>query len=425
MRHFHAPVSFYIMSAVHALGGEERAQRGASSLAGAMVGAVTAGGLLCLGAPWGASLLAGIVVVADSGFITVTTDISPHPWYILFALSCLMLSAFTLRTGSRRAYIAAWVTFALSIATLEFAPLLVAAFVLAAVIARLAKLPEADKFIPSSPLSWMVRHLLILAALLVVIWPAGLLKGGYAISYGFNNLIIPLMRSNAYYGPASPGIILGNFFLHREALVVLCAGAVFAAAVAILRRKMPADTLLFGSYAFCAFLFNSGGRFVYPPYAAETVSFLVPFAALLWRDVEPHRWPRRLAAVIFLIACTYSVWVAINMPRKTDPLAVVVAELPSYIPVHEPVLVNELNDGGTYSLYLPQYHFEPIASTGTLSPRRRDLEPSIRYAIINTGNLTPESARLLASGYQTLRAYPGSKPGVQILVVRKRGSTAP
>ena len=194
MRHFHAPVSFYIMSAVHALGGEERAQRGASSLAGAMVGAVTAGGLLCLGAPWGASLLAGIVVVADSGFITVTTDISPHPWYILFALSCLMLSAFTLRTGSRRAYIAAWVTFALSIATLEFAPLLVAAFVLAAVIAQLAKLPEADKFIPSSPLSWMVRHLLILAALdeALDILPGGFPVDGFDFPFKFTSTPFPI-----------------------------------------------------------------------------------------------------------------------------------------------------------------------------------------------------------------------------------------
>lgn len=425
LRHFHAPVSFYIASAVNAFGGEERAQRMASSLAGATVGAVVTGGLLGLGAPWLASLLAGVIVVSDSRFIEITTDLSPHPWYILFALSCLMLSAWALRTGSRRARVAAWVALALSIATLEFAPLLVAAFLLAAAAGRLAKLPDADKFVPRPLLAWSARALAFLAVILFAIWPAGVLKGGYAVSYGFNNLIIPFLRSSSYYGPADVGIILRNFFANHESFVLLCAAAALAAAMGLRRRKMPADSVLFGCYSLAAFLFGSGGRFIYPAYAAQVTVFLAPFAALLWRDVAQsapaaRRWPPHAALAIFLLAGGQSTWLALRTPPKSDPLAPVVAELPGYVPATETVLVNDINDGGTYYFYLPQRRFELTVTPSTLAPRRGELESSIRYALLNTGILEPASLRRLAAEFEPLRAYPRPRHGAQTLLLRKR-----
>lgn len=425
LRHFHVPVSFYIASAVNAFGGEERAQRMATSVAGAMAGAVATGGLLCLGAPWFASLLAGVLVVTDSRFIEITTDVSPHPWYILFALSCLMLSAFALRSGSRRARVAAWAALALSIATLEFAPLLVAAFLLAAVAGRLAKLPDAHKFVPRPLLARSARTLAFLAVMLFAIWPAGVLKGGYAVSYGFNNLIIPLLRSSSYYGPAGVGIILGNFFANQETFVLLCAATALAAAMGLRRRKMPADSLLFGCYCLAAFLFGSGGRFVYPAYAAEVTVFLAPFAALLWRDAAQsapaaRRWLSHAALAIFLLACGQSTWLALRTPPKSDPLAPVVADLPGYVPATETVLVNDINDGRTYYLYLPQHRFELTVAPSTLVPRRGELESSIRYALLNTDILEPESLRRLAAEFEPLRAYPRSRAGAQTLLLRKR-----
>ena len=425
LRHFHVPASFYIASAVNALSGEDRAQRLASSLAGATVGAVVTGGLLCLGTPWLASLLAGVLVVTEPRFIEMTTDVSPHPWYILFALSCLMLSAFALRTGSRGARVAAWVALALSIATLEFAPLLIAAFLLAAVASRVAKLPDADKFVPRPLLAWSARRLVFLAAMLFAIWPAGLLKGGYVVSYGFNNLVIPLLRSSSYFGPTGVAIILGNFFANHEAFVLLCAAAALAATIGLRQRRMPADSLLFGCYSLAAFLFGSGGRFVYPAYAVQVTAFLVPFAALLWRDVAQsapaaRRWLPHAALAIFVFACGQSTWLALRNPPKSDPLAPVVADLPGYVPASEVVLVNDFNDGATYYLYLPQRRFELTVTPSTLAPRRSELEPSIRYALINTGMLEPESLRRLATEFESLRAYPRPQSGAQTLLLRKR-----
>ena len=426
LRHFHVPVSFYVASAVHARGGEDRAQRVVASLAGALTGAIVTGGLLYLGAPSAACLLAGILTVADTRGIEVTTEVSPHTWYILFALSCLMAAALSLRGDSRFLGRVALVCLALAIATIEFAPLLIVAFVLAAVLGRLLSLPDAGKLLPTPPFPWLGRTLVGLGMFLFVLWPAGFFKGGYVVSYGFLNIALPLLHSTSYYGPAAPVAILRNFLGHHEALLLLCAGAVLGAAAGLLTRKIQVDSLLFGCYTLAAFLFSAGGRFLYPAYAAEVVVFLAVFAALVWRDVASSTKPaaRRLvhacALVVFLLASGQAVWSAWRTPPKDDPLAAVVRDFRDQVPSTEPVLVNDINDGSTYYLYLPSYTFELTTDSASLTPRRHEMEPSIRYALLNTGLLTADQRLRLSAEFEILRAYRRSPPGLETILARKR-----
>ena len=263
-RHFHVPLSFYPSVVLSGPGRPDWPHRILPVSASALVAPLIMAGCWWLNLSiWGA-LAASLLVAVDRRFIEASMILSPHPLYILLAVAFLFAFAGFLQKPTARRRLAVIALFALAVACLELSPLLAAAGLLAVALChrtvnRAAIRPQ-----------WM--DLVVFAALLFAIWPAGFLKLGYATCYGVF-AVLGSVRADEYYGPADAQTLYSRLF-GGGLLVGACAAAALIGALLAWARRVEPVLAVFASYAVLAVSFNLLNSFRNATYAAESTVFI-------------------------------------------------------------------------------------------------------------------------------------------------------
>ena len=130
LRHFHSPVSFYLYALTQRFSDHPSANRIVTAVISSATIALLFGIALLEGVPLAVAVVGGMVLSLSPALITAGTDMTPHPLFSLAALSAIATFA-RYWTNRRWVWLLAWViTTAVAVATLEFATLLIATFIL-------------------------------------------------------------------------------------------------------------------------------------------------------------------------------------------------------------------------------------------------------------------------------------------------------
>ena len=270
---------------------------------------------------------------------------------------------------------------------------------LAAVPATFIARPEWLRLVFRPRLWW--RHLAAACAVflltLFLVWPGGILRGGYLVSYGVFAAQAPFKRGELF-PPLTLAGMYQRLFDSSAFLVVVCAAGMVLLGGLIWRRRAPATACLFGLYALVSFGLNAGNGFVNSTYAAEVIVFLLLTAGLGKHYAIGSATPRyRPVAAIAgcLVVGLCAAQELRNGPVRTTPadaLATAVKRVPSLVPRGATVLVNR--NPQTFAAYLPQYRIEQTEAESSLRPQSARFAGTPDYVLLDLG---PINAKILGS----------------------------
>jgi 4-amino-4-deoxy-L-arabinose transferase-like glycosyltransferase len=300
LRHFHVPLAYYPHAVLAQLGGSDRSHRFVVAAISSLFVAVA---FLVLRASRVSLALAGagtLVLATNPAFLLMSREISPHPLFLVLAALCLYsLGAFP--HAPRKYGPLALLAFGAAAATLELSLLLFLAAVIAAAL-------QAGYRQAASTLS-STRYALAGAALflawLTLLWPAGVFKAGYLISYG-SYVFFALFRRSEYYKDASVSELLSRLGSGNEIVGALFFLASLAILAWSLRSRKSPFALAFSIYSMLTLGQGWLTNFRNPTYVAEFVCVLwfpVLFAlqGAVVRTGSPSRaWTLQLAAFVAL-----------------------------------------------------------------------------------------------------------------------------
>lgn len=174
LRHFHVPVSYYAPAIAATHDWPPRAYRVMSAIVAVLTVGLVLIGLTRLGMDLALATMTAVLLGAAPVYVRTTTDLSPHPYFILFACAFLFTASMWAQERRRRYLVAAAVMLALASASLELAPGLIVAVIAATLIAGRAVPVRAPG---------LGAAVAVFVIALVVLWPGGVLRGGYLKSY--------------------------------------------------------------------------------------------------------------------------------------------------------------------------------------------------------------------------------------------------
>jgi hypothetical protein len=282
-RHFHVVPGFYPNVLASSWDASNRAHR----LVVAAVAAAAAGimflGLRLAGVHLLLALVSAFLAVLSPTVVATATDLSPHSSFLAAMLAAAFSLARYLETWRRGWIFTAAAAFAATVATLELSIVTAAAFAVVLV--------------------WNYRHqvtqklrefgvsVLIFLSFLVVLWPGGVIRGGYLLSYGAY-IYLALFRRQAWYGDFSLGKALISGCQGSPFMILVLTLVVFATISLAVRRKLDPYTCVFG-WLTLAFL-SQGilNNFRNSTYAAH---FIVLFWILM--AIVAQRWLDTTAGV--------------------------------------------------------------------------------------------------------------------------------
>jgi hypothetical protein len=397
LRHFHTPFSFYVMHAVHAAGGSDRAQRMTVSIVTATTCAVLVFGLSTAGVPLALAGAAALLAGWQTCYIEVSVDPTPHSWYMLFAMTFLFLLADFLVTRRIRSLVLASIALGFAFATLEFSLQLMVAIPFALLGLRMiGRLPGAE-------LAGVCRQILrvvpIFLGITFLLWPGGWLRGGYLETYGVLSATVALKNKHAFGEKLSAGILYDKVFAHHE--IILAVFLFFAAALIYLAlsRKASCYTAVFSSYAVIALGLGVASHFRLTTYVSEFLLFLIPAAALMCNDL-PQMAAARSRHILTAAGCALLLLGAAEegAQRKSGMfyrpwLTPVFAAVRADVPKGSTVLVN--NNLEDLYLYVPGYDFEPTIHSGSGTPRTTWRASGARYYLFEKHTPAPAHAKVL------------------------------
>jgi len=244
-----------------------RAHRVFPLLASAACAPVVVAGLWALGISDWIAVLAGVLVAVDQRLIIASRILTPHPLYLL--LACVFLIAFgrlLVKPAPRRRFVVIGF-FAAAISCLELAPLLG----LAAVIAAWLYGTNLDTVLGPRSSRWQALAWFLLVIL--ISWPAGLLRLGYVTAYGAFAALATVYRGE-YYGGADVVTLYHRLFGENLFLALTAVLGTAGAFWAWRTHKHHAALCVIGSYAVVALVFNWLNRYRNATYAAETTVIL-------------------------------------------------------------------------------------------------------------------------------------------------------
>lgn len=370
LRHFHTPVTSYILHIVRGFFSTDQCARVLWS---------TAGGLLCgflyfvlaeSSVPLIIAALIALFAGVQATFIEVSVDPTPHAWYLLFAIGFLFVLARYLANHRQRDLYLAAVLLAFAVATLEFSLELICAIpvALAALwFTRREALPAR-----SVALKHMLKACAIFFASTFVIWPGGWLRGGYLECYGI--LGASVLQRN--HGPQHTQHLASRVFNtassgHTPFWILVGAG--LAAGLWLLfRKRLSIPSVVFASCGVFAFGLGIADHLLLNTFFFETAVILMAAAGLILGDlfVELNGakgtssgtpgWVRPV--FVGLISLLLVVGSALECsPQHRSKfwgtrawLGGVFAGVRQLVPAGATLLAQ--NNREAFSLYLPEYH---------------------------------------------------------------------
>jgi hypothetical protein len=407
-RHFHVVSGFYPNVVAASLGLGNRGQRLMAAMAGAVAIGIVFLGLRLAGVHLLLALLSSILAVLSPALVSTASEVSPHPVFLAATLATAFAFARYLETGRRGWLFAVAAGLGVVVATLELSLVTVAALGAVAVWnyprLKLVGLREAGRLV------------LVFLAVLLVLWPGGVIRGSYALSYGAF-FYQALFDRGSYFGQASLGEVLLRGCQH-SALVIGVVAVVLAGALGLfLRRKADAYTQVF--FVLTLAFLGQGllNRFHNPTYA---VHFIVPAWILL--GITAQRWLATtkgvargallaaVGAIVVVLGFAASEWPESNLQTMETQRAIserareVLTVAGKRIPPGSVVLANTHPD--IWGCYLPDSVVAISEDVSSLSPRPWESLPPNYWVIADTAALSTSWREWLQTKYpEMVRGY--------------------
>jgi hypothetical protein len=235
------------------------------------------------------------VLFALSPITLEATDLAPHPVFVLFYITALLLAAKVMTGGARRDWYAAVIAAGAAFCSLEVAFVLIAALAVCAW-RRRAELRVDGRFILTSTATFV--------ATVLALWPAGLVKLDFAKAYLFM-AYLALFRHDAWGADSQASIWANRLALSPVEWVLIVSGLV----VFVFRRKTAEGIasevfVWFGLLMFVVMLRVNGygSRYISPYSAALDVTAGWMIAGALTQLAAIARYALLVVLVIGLAA---------------------------------------------------------------------------------------------------------------------------
>jgi hypothetical protein len=415
LRHFHVPLAFY----PHAIAAEYVSSARVHRLIPAAIGALTGG--LCMllmcraGLTKTRAMLAALVVTTNLTYVRATTDFSPHPMFMLSAVGFLLIWSRYCETPTLGWLVASALAFSCSFAVIELAP---------ALLVGAALLGIHQHYVAGQRLAcWPAggRRAIILAggitlAAVVLIWPGGVIRGGYIKSYGVF-AYQALFERTVLFGRTSAAAAVVQLLTSDPLLAAVLTPGILGVAMCWQRIRCRPAAFAIVVYAAISFVLNIGNHFKNNTYASEVLIFLIMAAwlglAAIAARLPPKLRPAFAAVTVFymLILVGHGLFASgaiRSADRHADEITMtVIQRLPQYLTHGAIVLTN--TDAETYRLYVPGYTFWATETYRTLTPLAGHDWEKADCLLMNTEFLEGSTISLLSRTYH-LRTTFGDPP---------------
>jgi hypothetical protein len=370
LRHFHVPAGFYLSALAEQAGWSQKAQREIAAILSALTIVMIFLMLCHAGVPLLLAFGSGLFLCVCTVLKLAGTMLSPHALFSLSAVVCMFAFCTWLETR-KRAWLAVFsIACGVSIATLELSPLLVAAVVVTFAIWWFVSRGQARDM----PVKPALAALAASAGVAAILWPGGILRGGYLLSYGVF-VFQGLFRSGIYFqqrGLASSVYRLGQDWVTGASLVLLLGFVVWAA----WRNRKRALLIGFAVLSVLFFAQGTANGFRSATYASHAVFAIVTASALaihiLWaRATKIDRWAARAALGLILVLTAEAASGVLQVSPESvahDPerTAAAIRKLSRQFPPATTFVVSD--DPQAFLTYAPQFRFFGAASVTASTP---------------------------------------------------------
>jgi hypothetical protein len=420
LRHFHTPVTAYILHIVRGFFSSDQCARVLWSVAGALL----CGLLYLVLAEFSVPLIVAALIALYAGvqttLIEVSVDPTPHVWFLLFALSFLyFLARYFVSQRPRDLYLSA-VVLAFAVATLEFSLELIFTVPLAVTvlwITRREALPPRSIALKSA-----LRAFAVFLASTFVIWPGGWIRGGYLECYGILGASV-LTRNKGYHTRSLANHVLFKASSGHASIWILAGLGLAAGLWMLFTKRLSIPSIVFASCAVFAFGLGVADHFILSTFFFEFALILMATAGLilgdLFRELKGANWlpsststlARQacfaLVCALLLVGSVFELRPAHRSEFWDDRawLANVFAGIRQQVPAGATVMA--INDHQALSLYLPQYH---VVFWPDYHSQPEDITPFL----VSSSLLRPGEGyygigiqqEVMPAGAQTLGIYP-------------------
>jgi hypothetical protein len=405
-RHWHVAAGFYPNAIVCGWAKNPRDQRLVMAAEGALIIGIVDVGLRFAGVEPLLAILAGLLTLLSPSIVATVTDVSPHPAFMISMLVAGFALARYVATQHRVWATTAAAALAISIATLELSIVLAIAFLM--VIAWGAFCHQ-----PYFSLHALAIPGLVFVAVLIVVWPGGILHGSYFLSYGVF-IFQALIRRNQYFGHASVATTILKAGQGSPLVLAVLVAIALGTIGLLYRKKFNPYLQVFSLLALgflCQGLLN---RFAHATYLAHFALLSWILGALCvqqWIDTMPKPSGMLKAAVVAagvaLVGFAALRWPAesssemLKREALSDRARQVIDFARQNLPQGAVVVSNNYCEIWRY--YLPEHRIEHSADVVTLEPRA--WVPLKNYWVIADPEL------LNSSWIERLRSSPGETVG--------------
>jgi hypothetical protein len=430
LRHFHTPVTTYILHIVREFFSTDQCARVLWSIAGALLCGFLYFILVESAVPLIVAALIAIFAGVQASFIEVSVDPTPHVWYLLFGLGFLYLFARYLASHRARDLYLAAVVLAFAVATLEFSLELMFAIPLALAIlwvVRRDDLPER-----SVALNTALKAAAVFFASTFVIWPGGWIRGGYLECYGILSASVLQRNKGPQHTQHLASKVFGNASSGHTSVWILVAVGVAAGLWLLFRKRLSIPSVVFASCAIFAFGLGVADHFILNTFFFESAVILMAAVGLILGDLFAELrssdgassnvpgWVR--PACIALVSILLVVGSALECSPKLRSeqwgtrawLGGVFNGVRQLVPPGATVIA--ANNREAFSLYLPEYHF--VFAPDYHTPPEEIIRLSNSSSVWRPGQehygvcIVEE---YIPSGAETLGVFPASKGNNEFL----------
>ena len=371
LRHFHTPITVFILHIVRGFFSTDRCSRVLWSIAGALLCGLLYFVLAEFSMPLIVAALIALFAGVQASFIEVSVDPTPHAWYLLFALGFLFFfSRYLAGHRARDLYLAAGLL-ALAVATLEFSLELIFAIPVALAIlwfTRRELLPERSVAVKTT-----LKACAVFLATTFVIWPGGWIRGGYLESYGILGASVLQRNHGSQHTQHFATRVFSNAASGHASVWVLVGLGLAAALWLLFRKRLSIPSVVFTTCAAFAFGLGVADHFILNTFFFESAVILMAAAGLILGDLftelkaangQPSSTRTFLGRACIALVCILLIVGSVLecSPRHRSEawgtrawLGDVFSGIRRFIPAGATVVA--ANNREAFLLYLPEYHF--------------------------------------------------------------------
>jgi len=372
-RHWHVAPGLYGAAIASQIGAPNRTYRLIMAAAGAVAVAAVFIGLRLAGVHFLLALVTAALSAVSPAVVYASSNVTPHAPFLAALLASGFAFAQYLERGNRAWGIATGVALGFAVATCELTIMICAAFgLILAWRAFRSGIKPTVSLLPVPAAAFLGTAMLL--------WPGGVIRGSYVLSYGAWCTRALFVRGDFGSGSPSASVILTRAAQGSPLVLLLFVVIAIGVLVLELTRKSSFHIQVF-SWLVLGFLAQSVvNRFRNPTYAAHFVVLTwVLFALISQRWVGLAKGRARYA----LLAAVCSMYLMVAVPASRWPAAsarateeertraarvqeaIMLAQ--KKIPRGATILAN--SDYDVWGLYLPQNVVQHSTSPATLQPR--------------------------------------------------------